>query len=530
VTSSAASFPRGRHAGLLLPLFSAASAEGWGIGEIPDLVTLAAWQRRAGLDFLLMLPVNELAPQGHHSPYATLSAMAIDPIYLRLVDIPEFVAGGGVEALPAELRVRLAAVRQAPQIDYDAVREVKQAALRASFDRFDAEHWRPQTTRAAELLGFVEREADWLDDYALFRALRDRFTSQPWWDWPDGLSTRQPSVLAIARRSLEREIRFHAYLQWLADAQWQAARAAAGIKLFGDLPFVVGADSADVWQHQDKFDRRLSVGTPPDAFSADGQDWGLPAYRWDLVERDDFGWLRARARRGTELFDGYRVDHVIGFYRTYVRDADNVHDVGRFTPEDPEAQKALGRRIMQVFQGSGAAILAEDLGTVPDFLRESLNDLGVPGYKVFRWERAWKTDGQPFLDPRGYAALSVTTTGTHDTESLAEWWDAAPVEERAEVLKVPDLAGAGFSTDSPFDARLRDALLAAIYRSGANLVLLPIQDIFGWRDRINVPGTVGSGNWTWRLPFPLGDLLSLPDAVERASFLRNLAIETGRTA
>jgi 4-alpha-glucanotransferase len=527
VISSAASFPRDRHAGVLLPLFSAASVEGWGIGEIPDLVTLAAWQRRAGLDFLLMLPVNELAPSGHHSPYATVSAMAMDPIYLRLVGVPEFVAEGGVEYLSHEQRTRLASVRTAPHVDYDAVRELKLAALRTAFDRFDDEHWRNQTPRAADFVTFVQREADWLDDYALFRALRDRFASQPWWEWPDGLSTRQPSALAVAQRSLEREIRFHAYLQWLAEGQWQAARAAAGIKLFGDVPFVVGADSADVWQHQDKFDRELSVGTPPDAFSADGQDWGLPAYRWDRVEQDDFGWLRARARRGAELFDGYRVDHVIGFYRTYVRDAGNV---GRFTPEDPEAQKALGRTIMRIFQASGAAILAEDLGTVPDFLRQSLNELGVPGYKVFRWERAWKTDGHPFLDPRQYAALSVTTTGTHDTESLAEWWDAAPIEERAEVLKVPDLAGAGFTPDSPFDVRLRDALLATIYRAGANMVLLPLQDIFGWRDRINVPGTVGAENWTWRLPFPVGDLLTRGDAAERATFLRRLALETDRTS
>jgi 4-alpha-glucanotransferase len=506
-------------------LFSAASTAGWGIGEIPDLVTLAAWQRRAGLDFLLMLPVSELAPSGHYSPYATVSAMAIDPIYLRLIHVPEFMAAGGVEFLSPPEREALAAVRQAPHVDYDAVRELKMGALRRAFERFDDEHWQHETARAASLTAYIEREADWLGDYALYRALRDRFESQPWWEWPDGLSTREPAALEDARRSLEREIRFHAYLQWLADAQWQAARGAAGIRLFGDLPFVVGADSADVWQHQEKFDREVSVGTPPDAFSADGQDWGLPAYRWDRVEADDFRWLRARARRGAQLFDGYRVDHVIGFYRTYVRDGNGV---GRFTPEDPDAQKALGRRIMQVFQASGAAILAEDLGTVPDFLRESLNELGVPGYKVFRWERAWKSDGQPFLDPRGYAALSVTTTGTHDTESLAEWWDAAPIEERTAVLQVPDLAHAGFTPERAFDATLRDALLGTIYRSGANLVLLPLQDIFGWRDRINVPGTVGSGNWSWRLPIPVGDLLTRSDATERATFLRRLAAESGR--
>ena len=148
----------------------------------------------------------------------------------------------------------------------------------------------------------------------------------------------------------------------------------------------------------------------------------------------------------------------------------------------------------------------------------------MPGYKVFRWERAWKTRrATPSSIRDTTPRLSVTTTGTHDTESLAEWWDTAPREERVEALKVPDLAGAGFTPDSPFDDRLRDALLATIYRSGANLVVLPIQDIFGWRDRINVPGTVGTENWTWRLPFPVGELLTRPDAAERAAFLHGLA-------
>ena len=527
MTIPADSFLRERHAGVLLPLFSAASRAGWGIGEIPDLVTLAAWLRHAGLDFLLMLPVNEMALGEQHSPYSTISAMAIDPIFLRVGDVEEFAADGGEDALGSADRARLAAVRAAPAIAYDDVRSLKQTCLRAAFTRFEDEHWRPMTRRAQAFAAFVRREWAWLDDYLLFRALRDRFQGQPWWEWPDGLSQRQPSALAVARRSLEGELRYHAWLQWLADEQWQAARTASPIKLFGDLPFVVGADSADVWANAEWFARELSVGTPPDAFSADGQDWGLPAYRWDVVERDDFSWLRERARRGTELFDGYRVDHVIGFYRTWVRDADGH---GRFTPEDPEAQKVLGRRVMRVFQSSGAAIVAEDLGTVPDFLRESLLELGVPGYKVFRWERAWDEPNQPFHDPRTYAPLSVVTTATHDTESLAEWWDEAPIEERTEVLKVPPLSEHGFEPEQAFDARLRDALLVAIYEAGANLVLLPLQDVFGWRDRVNVPGTVGHENWTWRLPFPVEDLLTRPDASERASFLRRLATETRRTA
>ena len=350
MTSSAASFPRERHAGVLLPLFSAASDEGWGIGEIPDLVTLAAWHRRAGLDFLLMLPVNELAPSGHHSPYATVSAMAIDPIYLRLADVPEFAAAGGVERLSAEQRDRLAAVRQSAQVDYDAVREVKEAALRVAFDRF--EHGRGAGTCRARRR------------FRQLRAARGRLARglRPVPRAPRSLRVaavvgvaRRPEhapAVGAGRRPAKPEAR-NPLPRLPAVARRHAVAGGAGgggIRFFGDLPFVVGADSADVWQHQEKFDRELSVGTPPDAFSAEGQDWGLPAYRWDLVERDDFAWLRARARRGTELFDGYRVDHVIGFYRTYVRDAAGV---GRFTPEDPEAQKALGRKIMQVFQASG---------------------------------------------------------------------------------------------------------------------------------------------------------------------------------
>ena len=202
-------------------------------------------------------------------------------------------------------------------------------------------------------------------------------------------------------------------------------------------------------------------------------------------------WLRARARRGAELFDGYRVDHVIGFYRTYVRDAGGV---GRFTPEDPEAQKALGRTIMQVFQASGAAILAEDLGTVPGLpARVAERAAACPATRCSAGSATGRAEGQPFLDPRGYAALSVTTTGTHDTESLAEWWDAAPLEERAAVLKVPDLAGAGFSTGVA--VRRRGCATRCWPRSigpAPTCVVLPLQDIFGWRDRINVPGTVGT--------------------------------------
>ena len=179
--------------------------------------------------------------------------------------------------------------------------------------------------------------------------------------------------------------------------------------------------------------------------------------------------------------------------------------------------------------------MAEDLGTVPDFLRTSLADLGVPGYKVFRWERAWTKKGQPFLDPRQYAPLSVATTGTHDTDTLAEWWEEAPPAEREAVLALPGIgaaaaSGVALSPGQRFDGNLRDALLYLLYESSSNLVLLPIQDVFGWRDRINTPATVSDANWTWRLPWPLDTIEARDDARERAETLRRWAARTGRIA
>jgi 4-alpha-glucanotransferase len=168
-------------------------------------------------------------------------------------------------------------------------------------------------------------------------------------------------------------------------------------------------------------------------------------------------------------------------------------------------------------------VIAEDLGTVPDFVRHSLARIGVPGCKVLRWEREWDVPGQPFRDPSAYPALSVALSGTHDTETHAGWWDHAPLEERRLLLHVPALQSTGIEAGEPWSDRIRDALLHVMYRSGSEELFLPIQDVFGWRDRINVPGTVDARNWTWRLPWPVDRLPRIAEAAERADFCRHLA-------
>jgi 4-alpha-glucanotransferase len=509
-----------RRAGVIVPLFSIPSSSSWGIGEIGDVARLARWLDVAGLRVLQLLPINEIAP-GDTSPYSALSAMATDPQFISLDRLEDFAAIGGEAHVEADVREQLDAVRRSPVVDYGAVRTLKARVLRRSFARFHDTEWRGATRRAAALRVYIRQQGWWLDDYAIFRALHARHGERPWTEWPAALRTRQPDALAAAREELAEEILHRQYLQWIADDQWAAARRdASGVAIFGDLPFMVSRDSADVWAHQDEFRLDASAGVPPDAFSPSGQDWALPVYRWDVLAARDFDWLRDRTRRMAALFDGYRVDHLVGFYRTYFRPHDGT--TPEFTPPDEQAQTRLGERVLEVLREPGAEIVAEDLGTVPGFVRESLARIGVAGYKVLRWERHWHREGQPFTDPLDYPAVAVATSGTHDTETMSVWWEMAPRAEREAVLAMPSVAArlapearALALERSELTVAIREALLETLFASGANLLVVPMQDLFGWRDRINQPATVGPSNWTWRLPWPSDRLAteSVPMAV-----------------
>jgi 4-alpha-glucanotransferase len=513
-----------RRAGILVPLFSFPSATSWGIGELTDFAPFAAWLEKAGLRMLQMLPLNEMAA-GQQSPYSALSAMAIDPIYISLSNVPDFASLGGERALSTSDQDALQDARHRATVDYAAVRALKTRTFEQAFARFRELEWCRDTERAREFKRYIADQSWWLEEYALFRAIHAREADRPWTEWPAPLQRRERDAIDQARRELADRVLFYKYLQWLADVQWKQARTAArkhGVEVFGDLPFMVDGDSADVWSRQEDFDFDLSTGVPPDAFSATGQDWGTPVYRWDVITAHDFRWLRDRARRSADLYDGYRIDHMVGFYRTYARPRDGRPPF--FTPADEPDQISLGERLLGIFRQRGSDIVAEDLGTVPDFVRESLARLGVPGFRVLRWERYWHTDGQPFRDPADYPPVSVATSGTHDTETLASWWDAATADDRRKVSELPTIQRLpGPPLSDAYDSHVRDVLLEALYASGSDFLALPIQDIFGWRDRINAPATVSADNWTFRLPWPSDQLHDSPEARERQAQLRTWA-------
>jgi 4-alpha-glucanotransferase len=510
-----------RESGVLIPLFSVRSPSGWGLGEIPDVVPFARWAVSAGFSLVQVLPVNEVA-RGQDSPYSAISAFAIDPVYLALDAAEDFLAAGGRDALTPQDRALLAELQGSDRVRWNDIRPLKERACEIAFRSFLEREWHASTSRAAALREYRRQHASWLADYALFISLHDDVHGgRSWQEWPEPIATRDPEALAAARTSLSERILYRSWLQWQLDEQWHAARravVAAGADLMGDLPFMVATDSADVWARPFDFRLDARAGVPPDAFSADGQDWGLPVYRWDVMAKNGYAWIAARARRSAELYGAYRVDHVVGFYRSYYRPNDGGPP--GFVPDAEPAQIANGERVMAAFS-QGARVIAEDLGTVPDFVRESLARLGIPGYRVLRWEK----DGAVFRDPAEWPVVSLGTTGTHDTDSLADWYDSLLPDERSALLALPGLAELARRAPETFDDGVRDALLELVSAARSELVLLPFQDAVGARERVNVPGTVNPGNWSYRIPLPVSALLADLAAVDRLSAL---ALRTGR--
>jgi 4-alpha-glucanotransferase len=502
-----------RESGVNVPLFSLVSSGGWGIGEFPDLARFARWVIKAGQSVLQILPVVEMPPI-ERSPYSSMTAMALDPIYISLPDLPDFLALGGEAALDVHDRSTIETLRRAPRIQYADVRRLKNRWLRRSWDHFLHQEMQRQSPRARQFDAFARHEEWWLEEYAIFRALHAHFAERRWQEWPDGLKRARPDMVEEVRSHLAVEIAYRKYLQWIAAEQWrEAKRGAWPVRIFGDLPFMISADSPDVWARQPEFRFDATIGVPPDTFSETGQDWGLPPWRWDVMAGNAFHWMGMRARRYAALFDGYRIDHLVGLYRTYIRPIDKSIEPF-FEPAEEPAQIELGELLVSMFRldrltHSDRAdltrpeLIAEDLGLIPDFVRESMKRLALPGMKVLRWERAWDQPGTPLLDPRTFDPLSVATTGTHDIEPLAAIEDG--------------------ETDQKREAVLRDLL-----ESGSNLALIPIQDAFGWTDRINTPGIVDDLNWTWRLPWPVDRWLDRRETTSRARQLHRWTRSAGR--
>lgn len=313
--------------GTAVPLSSLRSRLGCGVGEFPDLVALGAWCRDAGLTLVQLLPINDTGYEP--SPYSALSAFALHPVYLRLADLPGYASiEEEAKTLAAELNARV-------QVDHGRVWSGKQALLQqlfahVTFTADDAEAWL--------------KTHSWGRAYAVFWALRERYSRAGWQSWPDHRSVDEAKIAQLYEE-LGAEARFPVWLQVQAEAQLGAAveaLKALGVALKGDIPILLNEDSADVWAHPEYFDLSLRAGAPPDGMNPEGQNWGFPVYRWENLARDGYRWWKDRLTHAARFYQAYRIDHVLGFFRLWATPAGNhTAQLGLYQPAPRMEESAL---------------------------------------------------------------------------------------------------------------------------------------------------------------------------------------------
>jgi len=347
---------------------------------------------------------------------------------------------------------------------------------------------------AQEFQKFCQQEADWLDGFALYMALREHFEQRAWFDWPEPLRTRQADALAQAEQEHPSRISEIKWQQFVFFQQWQHLRSLAnhnGIQIFGDIPLYVAHDSADVWQHQSLFQldeagSPLAVaGVPPDYFSPTGQRWGNPLYDWDAMAADGFSWWIDRMNGQSQLYDIVRIDHFRGLEAFWSVPASSP------TAEVGEWIKAPGQALLRQLQQHCPNIrfVAEDLGVITPEVEALRNEFALPGMHVVQFGFDGLEDNEHH--PSNTALNSVVYTGTHDNDTSVGWY--ATLEEWQKVQLLETLSA--YPGDFPLN------FVACVFDTVANTAIIPIQDLLGLGtdSRINVPGTVGD-NWRWQLP------------------------------
>jgi 4-alpha-glucanotransferase len=375
-------------------------------------------------------------------------------------------------------------------VDYAAARAYKYPLLRAAWRHFDAEAPAADKKR---LTAFVKAEASWLEDFALYTALKDAAAGKAWSDWDTDLVKRKPAALTKARQAHADEIAFHQFCQWVFDWQWQAIRQYAnerGVKVMGDIPIFVAYDSADVWANQELFSLdskgkpTVIAGVPPDYFSKTGQRWGNPLYKWDVLAKSGYAWWVARFQKSFALYDLIRIDHFRGFDAYWEIPATEETAVkGKWRP-GPGA--ALFKAVEKAIGGS-LPIVAEDLGEITPAVEALRDDLGFPGMKILQF--AFDTPANPFL-PHNYRSNCVVYTGTHDNDTTQGWF--AQLDEDAVTAVQLYLGRDGH--DIAWD------LIRTAMGSVADTAIIPMQDVLnlGTAARMNLPGEA-EGNWKWRM-------------------------------
>ena len=474
-----------RTSGILMPVSSLPSP--YGIGSLgAEAYRFVDFLAAAGQRYWQILPIG---PTGYgDSPYQSFSAFAANPYFIDL---------DALELLTHDEIARFDFGPDAPEgIDYGALFRTRFAVLELAVRRFDAGE--------DAFRDFCAANAFWLDDYALFMALKAENGMRAFSLWPKDVRARRPAALAAARARLAGQVRFWQVVQYLFYEQWAALKAyanAKGVEFIGDIPIYVSPDSSDLWADPSLFqvdaDGALTevAGCPPDAFAADGQLWGNPLYNWDVHLKTGCAWWIRRLRHASAVYDVVRIDHFRGFESYYAipaRDKTAVNGVWRKGPGTAFID-VIRRKLPDV------RIIAEDLGYLTDDVKALLRASGFPGMKVLQF--AFDSREESDYLPHNYTQNSVVYTGTHDNTTTADWELSAPAGDVAFARRYLDVEG-----DADFTRRFIRAALASV----SDTAVIPMPDWLGLgaEARINTPSTLG-GNWLWRMdPAALTDALA----------------------
>ena len=475
-----------RFSGVLLSVTSLPSKYGIGCFD-KAAYDFVDWLAEAGQRYWQILPLGATSHTGaYDSPYQAYSAFAGNPYFISLEDLIQ-------EGVLTEAECEAASFGANPErVDYEALHEKRLPLLHKAYERSDI-------SRNADFNAFCADNFWWLDDYALFMAVREFFGGAGWTQWPEDIRMHYNFALDYYREKLYFDVEFHKYLQFKFWEQWSRLKRYANekhIKIVGDLPIYVSPDGSDVWAQPEMFqldeeNRMLQVaGCPPDDFSADGQLWGNPLYRWDYHAQTGYHWWVTRMWYSYQLYDMVRLDHFRGFDEYFAIPADSK------TARDGHWEKGPGMDLFDTLteQLGQRLVIAEDLGLMTDGVRELVRDSGYPNMKViqFAFNAVDLGGGNEYL-PHNYRNNCVVYSGTHDNETLAGWFAGLDKETREFIRTYVD-------DHAVANKWMYRKLVNLVMRSAADTCIIPIQDWLGLDNsaRMNTPGTVGI-NWSWRV-------------------------------
>ncbi|GBF04349.1 4-alpha-glucanotransferase, malQ [Deinococcus aerius] len=483
----------------------------YGIGELGAHARhFVDWLSQAGQTYWQVMP---LGPTGYgDSPYQAFSAFAGNPYLIDLATLREegLLGEGDFADLPTF---------NADRVDFGLQYVWRSGMLRRAYAHFlsgSAEHLR------TDFEAFKTEEASWLDDYSLFAALKDEQGGLPWNAWEPGLRDRELGALAAARGRLASDIERVKFIQFLFFRQWTALRGYArerGVQVIGDIPIFVAMDSSDAWANRGQFyfddqgQPTVVAGVPPDYFSETGQLWGNPLYRWDVMKADGFKWWIERFRGSLHLYDLIRIDHfrgLAGYWEIPFPAETAIH--GQWVP-------ALGHEMLEAVQNAlgSIPIIAEDLGVITPDVEKLRDDFELPGMAVLQFAFGGGDFSVNAFLPHNLRVNQVVYTGTHDNDTSRGWWRNADESERHNFRT--------YTHNNPTEETFAWQLIELAFGSRADLAIVPLQDVLnlGSEFRMNLPGTTGPQNWTWR--YREGELR--PDLAAR---LREVTERTGRLA